>query len=201
MASSARGSIPGSLVVPDKISNLDFKSVTVFKAQIGFCAIYPGLWRSSQHWLHHNWRSKHYFHLRNQTPGFLQCPQTAQPVLIEVQKPVVQQKEEAVVSTSTVQTWRDSLELILTFEKENWWIDVPTPFSLLFMLADPLGAVRATVWLSLITTQSWTEKGKQKLSLSLNLNSSRFPVSYKKWRKRKYDTEIRVPVLKKHTTV
>lgn len=31
---------------------------------------------------------------------------------------------------------------------------VPTPFSLLFMVAEPRGAFRVTIWLLSITTQS-----------------------------------------------
>lgn len=45
-------------------------------------------------------------------------------------------------------------QLLLTCEKENLWSDMPMPFSLLFMVAEPFGACSVTIWLVSITTQS-----------------------------------------------
>lgn len=45
--------------------------------------------------------------------------------------------------------------MLQTCEKENLCSDMPMPFSLLFMVAEPFGAFSVTVWLFSITTQSW----------------------------------------------
>lgn len=47
-----------------------------------------------------------------------------------------------------------------TFEKENLWSATPTPFSLLFMVAEPFGALSVIVWLFSTTTQFW--RGQKK---------------------------------------
>lgn len=45
------------------------------------------------------------------------------------------------------------LNCLQTFEKENLCSATPTPFSLLFKVAEPFGAFRVTVWMFSITTQ------------------------------------------------
>lgn len=71
-----------------------------------------------------------------------------------------------------------NFKLLHTCEKVNLWSDMPMPFSLLFMVAEPFGAFSITVWLFPITTQScrirkgkWQPLGVRKQVL-LNLGTN-----------------------------